>query len=124
MAFRDTGIVVFGVGFSVAVDVFVFALTLIQTFLEFIPRGRSDIIVTIQRVLDEGITPSNPDITPNAVAVLDPAILTTPLADPTEERAEACAVGQDETEDHEAEEVNGKGTMEVDEGSTQAEDHH
>ena len=48
----------------------------------------ADIIVTIQRVLGEGITPSNPDIAPDAVAVLDPAILTTPLADPSEEGAE------------------------------------
>lgn len=54
-----------------------------------IESPRADIVVTIQRVLGEGITPSNPDITPNAVVVLDPAILTTPLADPSEERAEA-----------------------------------
>ena len=54
-----------------------------------IESPRADIVVTIQRVLGEGITPSNPDITPNAVVVLDPAILTTPLVDPSEQRAEA-----------------------------------
>ena len=50
----------------------------------------ADIVVTIQRVLDEGTTPSNPDIASDAVVVLDPAILTTPLDDPSEEWAEVC----------------------------------
>ncbi len=49
----------------------------------------ADVLVTVRRVLPEGTTPSDLDIMPESVVVLDPAILTTPVGDALEAGIEA-----------------------------------